>query len=93
MFIKCLWDNMFEEVNFVIEDLTLTEIIAIIVAVCFVIAVPLIYAKYAKSKNQFWSKEYTGSAEASYARENLKERYAKGEITKEEFDKMNEDLP
>ena len=57
-----------------------------------VVGLAIICVKYTKSKNPFWSKKSTGSAYSSYVMEDLKEKYAKGRISKEEFDKMKEDL-
>lgn len=64
----------------------------IIIVFFIVLGIAVICVKFTKSKNPFWSKESTGSAYASYALEDLKEKYSKGEITREEFDNMKEDL-
>jgi len=72
-------------------DFPLYEILGLVLVVCFIIGLAKICVKFTKSKNPFFSKEYKGSAETIYAIEELKEKYFKGKITREEFYKMTEE--
>jgi len=72
-------------------DFPLYEILGLVLVGCLLIGLAKFSLKFTKSKNPFFSKEYSGSAETIFAIEELKEKYAKGKITREEFDKMIEE--